>query len=264
VTSIIAGEAPLVDTHCHVDLFQDPRAVIARAERGRAYCIAVTNTPSVFEPMERLANGSRYVRAALGFHPEVVAARKREVALLTELVPRARYIGEIGLDYVTSNQGERALQREVLSRIVELSDAHGGQVLTVHSRRAAEDVVDAFGVGFRGTWILHWYSGSLKTLRRALAHGAFVSVNPAMVRAERSALRWLREVPRERLLTETDGPFVSVGEAAAEPPAVIHALEGLARLFETEVEDMRTQVFANFRAVLEGGAGSSQVGKESV
>jgi TatD DNase family protein len=85
-----AGEAPLVDTHCHVDLFPDPRALIARAERSRTYCIAVTNTPSVFEPMERLAAGSRYVRAALGFHPEVVAARKREAALLGELVPRAR------------------------------------------------------------------------------------------------------------------------------------------------------------------------------
>lgn len=248
------GEAPLVDTHCHVDLFPDPQALIARADRSRTYCIAVTNTPSVFEPMERLCDGSRYVRAALGFHPEVVVARKREAALLGELVPRARYIGEIGLDYVTPNQGDRALQREVLSRIIELSDAHGGQVLTVHSRRAAEDVVDAFGPGFRGTWILHWYSGSAKTLRRALAHGAFVSVNPAMVRSE-SALRWLREVPRERLLTETDGPFVSVGQAPAEPPAVINALEGLARLFETEVKDVRRLVFANFRAVLGRAAG---------
>jgi TatD DNase family protein len=258
-----AGEAPLVDTHCHVDLFPDPRALIARAERSRTYCIAVTNTPSVFEPMERLAAGSRYVRAALGFHPEVVAARKREAALLGELVPRARYIGEIGLDYVTPNQGERALQREVLSRIIELSDAHGGQVLTVHSRRAAEDVVDAFGPGFRGTWILHWYSGAAKTLRRALAHGAFVSVNPAMVRSE-SALRWLREVPHERLLTETDGPFVSVGDAAAEPSAVIHALEGLARLFEMEPEDMRSLVFANFRTVLERAPESPAGGKDAV
>ena len=263
MTAAPAGGAPLVDTHCHVDLFPDPRGLIARAERSRTYCIAVTNTPSVFEPMERLAGASRYVRAALGFHPEVVAARKREATLLDELVPRARYIGEIGLDYVTPSQGERALQREVLSRIIELSDAHGGQVLTVHSRRAAEDVVDAFGARFRGTWILHWYSGSAKALRRALSYGAFVSVNPAMVRSE-SALRWLRDVPRERLLTETDGPFVSVEEIAAEPPAVVHALEGLARLFETEVEDMQRLVFANFRAVLERGPGVSPVGKEAI
>jgi TatD DNase family protein len=244
-----------------VDLFPDPKALIARAERSRTYCIAVTNTPSVFEPMERLAAGSRYVRAALGFHPEVVAARKREAALLGDLVPRARYIGEIGLDYVTPNQSERALQRDVLSRIIELSDAHGGQVLTVHSRRAADDVVDAFGATFRGTWILHWYSGSAKTLRRALSHGAFVSVNPAMVRSE-GTLRWLREVPRERLLTETDGPFVSIGDTAAEPSMVLHALEGLARLFAMEVEEMRTLIFANFSTVLERVPGIASAGKE--
>jgi hypothetical protein len=83
------------------------------------------------------------------------SARAAGLRRRLELLDR-RHLGEIGLDYVTPNQGERALQREVLSRIIELSDAHGGQVLTVHSRRAAEDVVDAFGPGFRGTWILHW------------------------------------------------------------------------------------------------------------
>jgi TatD DNase family protein len=250
VTSSLGGEAPLVDTHCHVDLFKDPHAIIARAERGRTYCIAVTNTPSVFEPMQRLAAGSRYVRAALGFHPELVSARRREVALLDKLVPRARYIGEIGLDYVTTDVSERVLQRQVLSRIIELSNAHGGQVLTVHSRRAAEDVVDAFGSTFQGTWILHWYSGSAKTLRRAVSQGAFFSVNPAMLVSE-SARRRIREIPMERLLTETDGPFVSVGDRGAEPPDVLQVLDGLAHLHDMETQEIRALVFSNFRSVLE-------------
>lgn len=257
MTISAGGQAPLVDTHCHVDLFKDPRALIARAERGRAYCIAVTNTPSVFEPMLRLAEGSRYVRAALGFHPELVSARRREVTLLDELVPRARYIGEIGLDYVTSDSSERALQRRVLTRIVELSDAHGGQVLTIHSRRAAEDVVDSFGSAFRGTWILHWYSGSAKTLRRAVSQGAYFSINPAMLGSE-SARRWIPEIPKERLLTETDGPFVSVEGRGAEPSDVLQVLAGLAKLYNMDAEEMRSLVFSNFRSLLYSGSSQNE------
>lgn len=56
---------------------------------------------------------------------------------------------------------------------------------------------------------------------------------------------------------------MSVGEAAAEPSAVVHALEGLARLIGMEAEDMRSLVFANFRAVLERAPGGSPIGKDA-
>ena len=66
-----------------------------------------------------------------------------------------------------------------------------------------------------------------------------------------SARRRIREIPMERLLTETDGPFVSVGDRGAEPTDVLQILGGLADLHDMEIQEMRALVFSNFRAVLE-------------
>lgn len=244
-----SSRAALVDTHCHVDLFPDPAALVREIERRKVYTIAVTNTPSVFPRLCEIIGDARFVRAALGLHPELAAERHRELAQFPQLLARTRYVGEVGLDYQTTVDAERAVQRRVLTTIIEQCDAVGGKVVTVHSRRAAEDVVSAFGEQFRGTYILHWYSGGSRALKRAIANGAYVSFNTAMMRSERGRAL-ASEVPRHRVLTETDGPFVKVGDLAAEPHRVAMVVEGLANLWGTTVDAARLTVYENFAAIL--------------
>lgn len=243
----------LVDTHCHLDLYPHPAAVIQEVEQQQVYTIAVTNTPSVFNRMCQIVGAARFVRTALGLHPELAATRHRELALFETLLPRTRYVGEVGLDYQTTLETERATQRRVLTAIIEHCDAAGGKIVTVHSRRASDDVVDAFGERFRGRYILHWYSGGVRALRRALANGAYVSVNPAMVRSRRGC-SLIAEVPRNRILTESDGPFVTVGPSPAATPAtptdVGRTVADLARLWSISVEEARAVIYRNFCALL--------------
>ena len=241
--------APLVDTHCHVDLYPDPVALVREVERRRIYTIAVTNTPSVFPRLCEIVGEARFVRPALGLHPELAVERHRELPQFGQLLPRTRYVGEVGLDYQTTVESERTLQRRLLQRIIEQCDDAGGKVLTVHSRRAAEDVVSAFGDRFRGAYILHWYSGGVKALRRAVANGAYVSFNTAMMQSERGR-SLLAEVPRERVLTETDGPFVTVDGVAAEPRHAGTVLEGLARLWGMTAGEAGRAVYDNFASLL--------------
>jgi TatD DNase family protein len=244
---------PLVDMHCHVDLFPDPATLVKEIERRRIYTIAVTNTPSVFSKLCEIVGPAQFVRTALGLHPELAVERHRELALFETLLPRTRYIGEVGLDYQTSVEADRSIQRRVLTAIIDHCDAAGGKVVTVHSRRAADDVVDAFGERFRGKYILHWYSGGVRTLRRALGNGAYISVNPAMVRSERGRTL-IADVPRDRILTETDGPFVMIGTSAAAIPAtpldVHHAVTGLAVLWAIDAEEARAVIYRNFKALI--------------
>lgn len=250
-----ARPAALVDMHCHVDLFPDPLALIKQIERHRVYTVAVTNTPSVFSRLCELVGSAQFVRAALGLHPELAAERHRELALFESLLSRTRYVGEVGLDYQTSVEADRSTQRRVLTAIIEQCDAVGGKIVTVHSRRAADDVVDAFGERFRGTYVLHWYSGGVRALRRAVQRGAYISVNPAMVRSERGRTL-ISEVPRDRVLTETDGPFVMMGPSAAALPAtpldVSHAVAGIAALWAVDIEEARATVYRNFTALIRG------------
>ena len=254
---IPAVRAALVDTHCHVDLYPDPAAVVREIERRRVYTIAVTNTPSVFLRLCEIVGDARYVRPALGLHPELAVERHRELSTFEALLPRTRYVGEVGLDYQTTVDAERATQRRVLATIIGQCDSAGGKVVTVHSRRAAEDVVDAFGERFRGTVVLHWYSGGVRALRRAIGNGAFISVNPAMARSEK-ARTLIAEVPRERVLTETDGPFVTIGPSASATPAVPadvqRVLVELGRLWGVDVDEAGEIVYRNFSTLLKAPA----------
>lgn len=93
----------MVDAHCHLDLYPDYAAILAEIERDGVYTIAVTNAPSVFRRCVEIARRPRFVRVALGLHPELAAARERELDLLPDLLATTRYVGEVGLDYVTQD-----------------------------------------------------------------------------------------------------------------------------------------------------------------
>lgn len=243
------SRAPLVDTHAHLDLYPEPIDVIRETVRARVLTIAVSNAPSVFRALGALTDGASSVRPALGLHPELAFQRHLEIELFESLLGETSYIGEVGLDYVTPSASERAVQRRVFERIVGACDRAGEKVLTIHSRRAVADVVDTIGPNFRGKWILHWYSGSAAALRRAVSWGAYVSVNTAMIRSDR-ARSLLAEIPMERLLTESDGPFVSVetpeGARFARPSDVEVAVAGLAELRGIEADEMREGIYQNF------------------
>src|SRR6266516_1559914 len=109
----------LIDAHCHLDLFTDYRALVTEIEHAGIYTIAVTNAPSVFRRCADLSRGTRFLRPALGLHPELAAERECELHLLDELLPTTRYVGEIGLDYVTEDASQRAAQRRVFGAILE-------------------------------------------------------------------------------------------------------------------------------------------------
>ena len=109
--------------------------------------------------------------------------------------------------------------------------------------------MDAIGRSFRGTVILHWYSGSEKVLERAMAAGAYASVNTAMCEGKRFP-SLLSRIPRDRILTETDGPFVGVDGRKAEPADVQGVVAALARLWGEDSGDVARLVYSNFARVL--------------
>lgn len=251
--AIPSQHARFIDVHCHIDLYPDPVALLQQIEQQQIYTIAVTNTPSVFSRLCELVGDGHYVRPALGLHPELAVQRHRELPQFETLLPRTRYVGEVGLDYQTRVESDRATQRRVFTRVIEQCDAVGGKIVTVHSRRAADDVVDAFGSRFSGTYILHWYSGGVRALRRAVANGAYISVNPAMMRSDRGR-ELVTEVPRDRVMTETDGPFVFMGSTAtptAATPADVRGVIGeLGRLWGVDPIEARELVYRNFVSLL--------------
>jgi TatD DNase family protein len=243
----------LVDAHCHVDLYgKDEAAVIDEIEHRRIHTIAVTNAPSVFFHTRDLARGRKYLHPALGLHPELVASHGHELDRMWPHLAETRFVGEIGLDYVTSDQELRRRQREVFSQILARCAEHKDKVLTVHSRRAASDVIAAIGDDFPGTVILHWFSGTARELERAADAGCWFSVNPAMFRS-RSGTELVKRMPSERVLTETDGPFVKTEARPCRPTDCVEALRGLGTTWAVPAADAAHRVAENFRRALAAG-----------
>lgn len=237
-----------VDTHCHVDLYQDSGVLFAEAEKHKILVVAVTNAPSVFFHTKNLAKQCRYILPAIGLHPELVHSHWREIEQMMPLLEETPLVGEIGLDYVTSDEGQRAQQRKVFERILEKCATLGGKVLTIHSRRAATDVISAIGTNYNGKTILHWFTGTKKEAERALAAGCFFSINLAMVKAK-SSQSLIAHIPLERLLTETDGPFVQSGSSPSTPVNVFGVISALSRLLGHPEEEIREALLRNFQSL---------------
>ncbi len=241
-----------VDFHCHLDLYPDLSDAIQACESAKTATLAVTTTPKAFQQNLRLARGSKFVRVGLGLHPQVVAERWNEMALFEALLPETRYVGEIGLDAGPRFYASIAKQEEVFRRILLLCAGSKGKVLSIHSVRSASKVLDHLDELFPasvGRAVLHWFTGSRAEARRAAALGCYFSVNQAMLKSERGAAL-IREMPLDRLLTETDGPFVEVGENSISPGSVAEAVRLLGQCFSMEAEAMRDRVMSNFAALV--------------
>jgi len=223
----------LHDVHCHIDLYRDYDAVIREAEAARVFTLAVTNTPAVYTQCHDLVASTKFLHAAVGLHPQLVAARHRETDLLLDLIREVPYVGEVGLDFSDANPAVRLLQQDVLARILARCAEVGGRIVSLHSRRASRETIDLVSSLRPGTAILHWYSGPLRELGRAIDAGCYFSVNPSMIRSA-SGARLVRQIPLDRLLTETDGPFVEVAGRPATPANVSLLVEEIARLWQVE------------------------------
>jgi TatD DNase family protein len=239
----------MVDAHCHIDLYLNPESIAAESEAGRIYTIAVTNAPSVFHYTALLAANRKYIRAAVGLHPELVHSHGRELDLLWPLLDQTRYVGEVGLDYTTTDQSERRAQRDVFTKILERCSGYRNKVITLHSRRAAGDVITAVGNNYPGKVILHWFSGSGAELERAADFGMYFSVNTSMVNSKKGQAL-IAKMPADRVITESDGPFINVVNEPARPHHMEKVIERLGLLWGLSFEESRARVISNFRNLI--------------
>ncbi len=239
----------LIDTHCHIDRFPDPMGLATQCENYRVVTIAVTNVPSHFEMAASHIGSMRYVRPALGFHPLTAADNMRELPLFLSLLERAQYVGEIGLDYSKEGMSSREKQLQAFHAIAEAL-SRNPKFVTLHSRGSAEDVLEILEQYNVKQCVFHWYTGSMPTLARVIDSGHYLSFNTAMLEAKKGP-SVLDRVPRDRVLTETDGPYVKAGRMPVRPLDVGRVIEGIAARWAVSVDDVEAKVTSNFERLCE-------------
>jgi TatD DNase family protein len=242
----------LIDFHCHLDLYDDFPQVVTESDRAGIFTLAVTTTPRAFPRNQELASATKFVRAALGLHPQQVERRANEIGIWEQYLSQTRYIGEVGLDASPRHYRSFELQKQIFRQILRACADAGDKILTVHSVRSSAavlDMIDAELPNTRGRVVLHWFSGTKKEAERAIALGCYFSINKEMLRDERR--RALVDVlPLNRLLTETDGPFVETAGRAIRPKDVIITVEALAALKRMGPDQLSAAMRRNLRRLV--------------
>lgn len=262
----------LFDTHAHLDDTQfdaDREEILQRARDAGVVGIVAVGTTAVSSRRccDLAADHAGYVFAAVGIQPNyVAAAQPDDWGVIEELAgyPGVRAIGETGLDRYWDDS-PLPLQVDYFRRHVEL--AHKcGLPLIVHMRESCDEIIDTlrpFAAKRPLAGVMHSFTGTWEQAEQLLGFGLHISFAGMVTFKKSHDLREVaRRVPADRLLVETDAPYLSPeplrGKRPNEPARVEHTLRSIAQARDEDAEALATQTTANARRLLLLGEGPSK------
>lgn len=260
----------LVDTHAHLNHEElEPRVeeVLARAHAAGVEKVVVVgyDVPSS-ERAVRLARDHPGLYAAVGMHPyEAGRAGEAEISRIADLARDERVvaIGEIGLDYHGDGCAPREIQEHLLHRQLQIAQETSLPAV-IHQRASGLDILGPLRAFPAVTPVFHCFSGDASLLSEGLAVGAYISFAGPITFRSNGDLRLLAaDVPPERLLIETDSPYLAPVPHRGrtnEPAFVADTLRALAAARSGDPEELAAQTAANAEALF-GLAGRPIMGE---
>ncbi len=248
----------LVDSHCHLNykgLGEDQAGVIDRARAaGVGTMLGISTRASEWDEVVALAESHPDIWATVGIHPHEADAHPEvdaERLIAAAARPKVVGIGETGLDYYYDHSDRDRQQASFRSHIAAARAT--GLPLIVHTRDAEADtaaiLADEMGKG-AFTGVIHCFTASAAFAEQALALGFYISLSGILTfRNARDLQAIAATLPAERLLVETDSPFlapVPVRGKVCEPAYVAHTARFLADLRGVSPEALAEQTTANF------------------
>jgi len=239
----------LVDVHCHLDSqeFEVDRDLVIK-ECEIVIVNAGVDPRSNLRTLE-LARTHRNVVPALGFHPEFIAREEELSIALSQIRDHPGPVSEVGLDFYWVKEAEfRRKQMYFLEEVMHVAEEKGNPVI-LHVRGGMEElirVIPSYSVRFA----VHAFEGSPKTAERIVELGGYLSFPPVVVR-DQGRRRIMREVPLDRILTETDSPYLGPGKGVRNRPCNVRlVLKTLAEEKGINEHEAEEAVFSNFKRLM--------------
>lgn len=201
----------LYDLHCHIDLMPSMIDFANKAKKAGISILAVTTTPKAYEKEVAILHAYENIKVGLGLHPQLVSERYTELSLVEKYINQTNYVGEIGLDFNNQFYFSKEKQIIVFENVIKWCSQDGGKVVSIHSVRSDKmvlDILEKYSCTKDNKCILHWFSGSVAQLRRAIEMGCYFSINGIMIRSP-NGQKLLPNIPVEKVLIESDAPFIN-------------------------------------------------------
>ncbi len=238
----------MLDTHCHIDLYPKPESVLNECDKNGFPILSMTNLPSHFEKGFPFFQNRNRVRQALGMHPLYAQHHEKEFPKFLNNLYKTSYIGEVGLDFSKEGIGTKEIQFQTFERILNLI-ANQKKLLSIHSRRAEKEVLSLLKKYKIKHAIFHWYSGGLELIDEIVVAGYYFSINPAMTKSI-SGKKIISKIPRNLILTETDGPFIAENNSPLKPGEVQNVISFLANEWMLSEDEVKRAILFNFQKII--------------
>jgi len=252
----LKNAAELIDTHCHLDMdaYKDDfdAVITSAAQCGVTRIITIGIDVASSEAAVRLSELYPNVYATVGIHPhDATQASPQGLEQLAHLAAHKKVVGygEIGLDYF-KDYAPRAIQIEAFAHQLHLAQELNLPVI-IHDREAHEDTLRMLKEAgpFPQKGVMHCFSGDIQLARATLDLGFFISIPGVATFANAPNLREvIKEVDLERLLLETDGPFlapVPFRGKRNEPKLMLYTAQMVAELKQISLEEVACATTAN-------------------
>jgi len=248
----------LIDTHAHLDFEsydKDREEVIQSAKEAGVF--KIINIGSSLDGCKKgieLASKYEEVYATVGIHPEAADELTDEtLELFKKSIANKKVmaIGEIGLDYYVEKFSPE-LQKEVFIKQLDLATKNNMPVI-LHMRNSFEDMLEILEKydWHKNNGVVHCYSSSYKKVKRILEMGLYISFT-GIITYDQGTQKAASEVPLERMMLETDSPFLAPEPyrgGRAEPKYVLEVAKKIAEIKEESLENVvkiTTQNALNF------------------
>ena len=243
----------LIDSHCHLnfpDLAQRLPEILANmAEAGVDKAIAISVSRQSFEEVHAIAQAYPNIYATVGIHPDDPEAEEFSLEELLERAARPKVvgIGETGLDYHWC-KGDLAWQHQRFALHIEAAN-RSGLPLVVHTRDAAEDTMRLLREHQAHAGVIHCFTEDVRIAKLALDLGFYISFSGIVTFKNATAIQEAaRYVPLDRLLVETDSPYLAPVPKRGKPnePAYVrHTAAFVAQLRGDSLENIAQATTAN-------------------
>lgn len=241
----------MIDMHTHLDLYPDALKIVNKVNRNNVFTLAVTTSPRAWLATSRVFKEYGNIHVALGLHPEISERKADELDLLIDGIKKTRFIGEVGLDGSKDFARSLSLQEKIFENILHECEKQGGKIISIHSRGAVSKVLDLVEKYPKcGKPILHWFSGTHKELERAILLRCWFSVNPKMCKTSKG-ISLIEKIPKNRLLPESDGPFVTVEKKILYPWQAINVTSEISLLWNCKENEVVMQLEKNLKNLLQ-------------
>ena len=253
---ILASDSRLIDSHCHLDMnayHGDIDEIINSADkRGVSRIITIGIDLSSSRKAVEIAEQYPGVYATVGIHPHSAGDASDDIYReLKKLAARPKVVGygEIGLDYAKRYAPKNIQLREFARQLELATDLH--LPVVIHDRQAHEDTLMLLNQKgpFPAGGVMHCFSGDVSFANQVLELGFYVSI-PGIVTFKNAVelQQVVREVPMERMLLETDGPFLAPAPWRGKtnrPDYLLYTAGKVAELKNISVDEVANQTMLN-------------------